>query len=280
MTSIQERLKREHNRLYKARLRWQWRRAGLDAPAVLMVHGFQPTKKLCTSAFHLTVESFEKLLTTMLAEGWHAMTEAELRHFVLSDERLAMSGSSPLSTLHTLRQFYLTFDDVYDTVYTEALPILRKLQIPFTVFVAKDLVDTDDICDGRPLITMEHLQELAKEPLCTIGCHGTAHVQFRTYSESEMREVCAREKQWMMDEFHTVADTFAFPFGRWQDINRWNIRYLSAYGFTYAFSALEGTLLSKDTTGIHFLPRVNVSETFVVKFLNHQFPKWKDCEGR
>lgn len=268
MVNIQERLRREHNRLYKAQLRWQWRRAGLDAPTVLMVHGFQPTKKLCTSAFHLTVESFEKLLTTMLAEGWHAMTEAELRHFVLSDEGGAM------------KHFYLTFDDVYDTVYTEALPILRKLQIPFTVFVAKDLVDTDDICDGRPLITMEHLRELAKEPLCTIGCHGTEHVQFSTYSEPEMRQACAANKQWLIDEFRILADTFAFPYGRWQDINRWNIHYLAAYGFTYAFSALEGTLLSKHTTGIHFLPRVNVSETFVEKFLNHQFPKWKDCEGR
>lgn len=272
MVNIEERLRREHNRFYKARLRWQWRKVGMDAPIVLMVHGFQPAKDQCTSAFHLTAESFEKLLTSMLAEGWHAMSEAELRRFVLS-------GSSLLSSL-TSHHFYLTFDDVYDSVYTDALPILRKLQIPFTIFVAKDLVDTDDICDGRPLITMEHLRELAKEPLCTIGCHGTAHVQFRAYSEPQMREVCAKEKQWLMDEFHIVADTFAFPYGRWQDINRWNIRYLSAYGFTYAFSALEGTLLSKYTTGIHFLPRVNVSETFVEKFINHQFPKWKDCEGR
>lgn len=272
MIPIQERLRREHNRLYKARLRRQWRRAGVDAPIVLMVHGFVPSREQCTSAFHLTAASFEKLLTTMLTEGWHAMSEAELRVLVLSE-------SSHLSLLTSHRSFYLTFDDVYDTVYTEALPVLRKLQIPFTIFVTKNLVGRVGH-DERPWITMGHLRELAKEPLCTIGCHGVDHVQFRTYLESEMRQVCAANKQWLIDEFHIFADTFAFPYGRWQDVDRWNIRYLSAYGFTYAFSALEGTLLSKHTTGIHFLPRVNVSETFVEKFLNHQFPKWKDCEGR
>ena len=269
MVNIQERRRREHNRLYKARLRWQWRRVGMDAPIVLMVHGFVPSKEQCTSAFHLTAESFEKLLTIMLEEGWHAMSEAKLRRVVLNG--VAGSGER--------KHFYVTFDDVYDTVYTEALPILRRLQVPFTIFVTKNLVGRVGH-DGRPWITMEHLRELAKEPLCTIGCHGVNHVQFRTYSEPEMREVCAANKQWLIDEFHIFADTFAFPYGRWQDVDRWNIRYLSAYGFTYAFSALEGTLLSKHTTGIQFLPRVNVSETFVEKFINHQFPKWKDCEGR
>lgn len=267
MISFQERYRREHNRWYKAVLRWQWRRAGLDAPIVLMVHGFMPSIEQCSSAFQLTALSFEKLLSYLIANGWSALTYEELRSKLYKGNLKR-------------KEFHLTFDDVYDTVYTEALPILEKLQIPFTIFVTKNLVGAQDAKDGRKMITLEHLQELLKSPLCNVGCHGIDHVKFRKYTDSEMRMACAENKQWLIDEFGIISSCFAFPYGRWQEVARRNIRCLADCGFSVGFSALEGTLLSADFTGRHFLPRVNVSETFVEKFTSGKPLKWKDCEGR
>lgn len=267
MIPIQERYRREHNRCYKAILRWQWRRAGMDAPIVLMVHGFLPSREQCSSAFQLTALSFEKILSHLIEKGWHALTYAELRTKLI------------MGTIEK-KEFHLTFDDVYDTVYTEALPILERLHVPFTIFVTKNLVGTRDAKDGRKMITREHLQELLKSPLCNVGCHGIDHVHFKDYTKTQMQQICLENRQWLIDEFNIFSDSFAFPFGRWQDINKWNIRYLADCGFELGFSALEGTLFSAHKTGLHFLPRVNVSETFVEKFIHHQPLKWKDCEGR
>jgi len=267
MVSLKVRFTREYNRIYKAFMRWQWRKEGMAAPIVLMVHGFVPSKDQCSSAFHLTADSFEKLLTMMQIEGWHAMNYEELK------KRMASNRLEK-------KMFYLTFDDVYDTVYTEAYPILEKLQIPFTIFITQNLVGKCDSKDKRPFITKVHLQKLVQSELCTIGCHGINHRQFRYLHKEEMTQYCIEEQNWLRNEYGVEAKCLAFPFGRWQDVARWNLLLLRELGFEMGFSAIEGTLASYRTSGRYFLPRVNVSETFVEKFINHQPLKWKDCEGR
>lgn len=276
MITISERIRREHNRLYKAILRWQWKKAGMDAPIVLMVHGFQPSKQDCLSPFQLSTGSFESLITHFIHEGWHAMTYEELTrltHQIVSQQEICKNDALK-------KRFYLTFDDVFDTVYTDALPILRKNQIPFTIFVTQNLIGKHNVSDNRLFLTEEHLCELAKEPLCTIGCHGVEHVQFKQYSEMEMTQACDDEKNWLKDKFDADANCFAFPYGRWQDVNKWNIDKLCDLGFHLGFSAIEGTLLSAKFSTLFFLPRVNVSETFVEKFISGISLDWKDCEGR
>ena len=160
------------------------------------------------------------------------------------------------------KSFHLTFDDVYDTVYTEAFPVLKKLNIPFTLFVTQDLIDKD------AYITESHLAALKKSPLCFVGAHGVQHLVFRNLSHKEVEKQC------------TVSDTFAFPYGRIVEVSCQNRRQIAGMGYRMAFSALEGTLRASWFTGRYFLPRVNVSERFVEKFTAGKFPHFKDCEGR
>lgn len=242
MVSVKTRLIREHNRLYKFWMRLLWRLYGMDSPIVLMVHGFKDKPQ---SAFELTQASFEKLMQYMVNNGWHAMTQEEL-----------------LSGEWKKKSFYLTFDDVYDTVYTGAFPVLQKLGIPFTIFVTRDLIDKDTY------ITRKHLGELKKSPLCRVGAHGVQHLVFRNLSRKEVSQQC------------TVSDTFAFPYGRIVEVSSKNRRQIAKTGYSMSFSALEGTLRASWFTGKHFLPRVNVSERFVEKFMAGEFPRFKDCEGR
>ncbi len=246
MVSLRIRLIREHNRLYKCWMRFLWRLYGMDAPIVLMVHRFKPSKEECQNAFEMTSASFERLMHYLANEGWHAMTQGEL-----------------LSGKWARKSFYLTFDDVYDTVYSEALPILQRFDIPFTVFITTDLVDKPGF------ITQEHLDELQKNPLCMIGGHGRQHVVFRNLSSAEF------ERQTDDDQ-----PTFAFPYGRIVEVSFQNRRQIRNRGYQMAFSAIEGTLNAKWFTGRYFLPRVNVSERFVKKFTSGKFPRFKDCEGR
>ena len=170
--------------------------------------------------------------------------------------------------------FYLTFDDVYDTVYSEAYPILKELDIPFTMFVTKDLVDKPGY------ITMEHLLTLSQDPLCCVGAHGMTHSVFRDLSEKEVKEQCTGCRQWLEQTLGVRVDTFAFPYGRIVEVSGRDRRIVKEAGFKIAFSALEGTVKSNWFTGRWFLPRVNVSEAFADRFTQGKRIRWKDCEGR
>lgn len=233
----------------------------MESPMVLMVHGFKPTKTECKNAFEMTCVSFEGLMQHLIDGGWHAMTYDELKQMV--------------QTRHWKpKHFYLTFDDTYDTVYTEAYPILKRFQIPFTMFVTKELVDKPTF------ITKQHLVSLAQDPLCSIGCHGLEHKMFRYFSKEEMERQCVEERKWFESILGIKVDSFAFPFGRVVEVSNSNRKQIQQLGFGLAFSAIEGTIQSTWFTGRHFLPRVNVSETFVDRFTKGLFLRYKDCEGR
>lgn len=261
MINLKLRLIREHNRIYKCWMRMLWYLCGLESPMVLMVHGFKPAKKECQSAFEMTADSFEYLMQYLLDNDWHAMTYNELHQMVETRQ-------------WKKKHFYLTFDDTYDTVYTKAYPILRRLHIPFTMFVTKGLVDT------RNFITMPHLQELSKDSLCTIGCHGLEHKPFRNFSPCEMDRQCNEEKEWLEQTLDIKINSFAFPYGRVVEVSNENRKQIRDMGFSLAFSAIEGTIRSAWWTSNYFLPRVNVSEVFVDRFTQGKHLRYKDCEGR
>lgn len=242
-------------------MRFLWHWYGKDAPIVLMVHGFKSSDVECKGAFMMTGSSFEQLMRFFFTKGWTALTQEELLEKV--DRREWQQ-----------KCFHLTFDDVYDTVYTEAYPVLKNMQIPFTVFVTKDLVDSPGF------ITSEHLWELSRDPLCRIGAHGLQHKVFRNLTAEEMRDQCIGSQAWIEQQFGVKPMAFAFPYGRVIEVSRQNRKQIRNMGFSMAFSALEGTLSATMFSGRWFLPRVNVSETFVERFTTGKRLRYKDCEGR
>ena len=156
--------------------------------------------------------------------------------------------------------FAVTFDDIYDSVYENAYPVLKANKIPFVVFVTPSLVDTIDPSSKCPVITMEHLSEMAKDPLCIIGAHGMNHVAFRHLTEQQARQSMNESKQWLEQTFGTPVEFFAFPYGRRVEVSNVNIRTLSACDFHCGFSAIDGSLKQKWFSGRLFLPRILVDD--------------------
>lgn len=261
MISVSLRLIRLHNRFYKHWMRLLWRFYGQEASIVLMVHGFKPTKAECKSAFELTCASFEHLIQFLIDDGWEALSLEQVRLMV--EQRRWRN-----------KCFHLTFDDTYDIVFTKAYPILKRYGIPFTMFVTKDLVDKTGY------ITMEHLGFLAHDPLCNIGGHGLQHLIFRNLTAEEMTEQCISERKWLEQTLGVEVEAFAFPYGRLVEVSNQNRKQIAKMGYEMAFSALEGSLMAGWFTGKYFLPRVNVSETFVERFTSGKTLRYKDCEGR
>jgi peptidoglycan/xylan/chitin deacetylase (PgdA/CDA1 family) len=125
------------------------------------------------------------------------------------------------------RSFVVTFDDGYENFYTAARPILHKLKIPATVFLATSYVNSpgpfpfDDWAEAgsslvpqdswRPM-TLEQCRELRRDPLIEIGAHTHTHRNFRG-DPRDLQQDLRDCLEFLQMQLAVKAAAFAFPFG-------------------------------------------------------------------
>lgn len=254
MVSIKLRYIREVNRIYRSILHLFWKIQGRDAARVYMFHSVVDTPEQVYSKFAITKDSYERFIKHELSRGQKPMDAETLKKAVDNPDAYP-------------NHVVITFDDIYDTVYTNAYPVLKANKVPFVVFVTPALIDKIDSASKLPFITMDHLLEMAKDPLCIIGAHGMEHKMFRYYTEAEAKASMIESKQWLERNFSCSADFFAYPYGRRVEVSNVNIRTLSTCDFQCGFSAIDGSLKQKWFSGRWYLPRILVDEAFVQRSL-------------
>ena len=121
------------------------------------------------------------------------------------------------STLNTKKWVCLTFDDGYRDNYTLAYPLLKRLGIPFTVYVTTGFIDNRLPMWWYPYqqlgMSTDELRLLDADPLCTIGAHTIGHPKLDTLTREQQYHEIASSKQelekWLgHDVYH-----FSFPHG-------------------------------------------------------------------
>lgn len=254
MIPVRVRLQREYNRWYQWLLRLCWSIQGKDAPRVYMFHSVVDTIEQVYSKFAITKDSFERFILHLMTQGDKAMDMKDLCNAVDN-------------SLQYLNRYCITFDDIYDTVYTNAYPVLKKYNIPFVIFLTDELVGKVDPWSKMPMITHEHLREMLASPLCILASHGTEHKIFRNYTHAEAVTALVDSKRILAEKYGCKIDLFAFPFGRRVEVSNDAIRCVKEAGYKYGFSALDGSLKQCWLSGRYFLPRVLVGEDYVKKEL-------------
>jgi peptidoglycan/xylan/chitin deacetylase (PgdA/CDA1 family) len=125
------------------------------------------------------------------------------------------------------RAFAVTFDDGYRCVATEAYRVLRKLDVPATVFVATGLLGLagrmpqDDWVgatysrvhpDCYEAMTWDQCDELSQGDLIDIGSHTHTHGDFRGRPEQFAADI-ARSMDCIRNRWRSNRVPFAFPYG-------------------------------------------------------------------
>ncbi len=89
--------------------------------------------------------------------------------------------------------FVLTFDDGFADLYEHAWPLLRRLGLPFTVYLASAYVDQPMRWEGTTAkgttgrgLTWAQLGELVASGLCTVGNHTHHHVRPSALTTAEL----------------------------------------------------------------------------------------------
>jgi len=173
---------------------------------VLNYHRFGPS---VADSMTVTNKVFEAQLKWLKDNGY---TVIPLRTLV---NYLRGSGPPPPP-----KSVVITVDDAHKTVYSDMLPLVRKYNIPVTLFIYPSCIS-----NASYAMTWEQLQALQKTGLFDMQSHTFWHPNFK----KDKKKLKPEEYQKLMDsqfkkskailekKFGTTVDLLAWPFGIYDD---------------------------------------------------------------
>ncbi|QTN32591.1 polysaccharide deacetylase family protein [Akkermansiaceae bacterium] len=152
------------------------------------------------------------------------------------------------------KSIVITMDDGWKSVYTDAFPILREFNYPFTLFLYKDYVD-----GGGKALTTAMIEEMMANG-ATIGSHSVTHPFPQTVKANRKRGPEAFDrflqtemgdsKAFLERKFKVQVGTFAYPGGYFTEEM---LTKGGEVGYTHLFTVQPGKV--KRSVPNNVLPR-------------------------
>lgn len=137
----------------------------------------------------------------------------------------------------------VTFDDGYRDNLINALPVLKKEQVPFTVYVTTGFVDNKQPMwwypNERLGLSREELLALAAEPLCSIGVHTITHAKLDELGVEKQYHEIMESKRELESLIGASMKHFSYPHGACNDDT---VAIVKKCGFCTALLAWGGTV--------------------------------------
>lgn len=197
--------------------------------------------------YEITPGRLAELLTDYQQRGYH---------FVSIDQLYQMHRAHR----YPLRPFVcVTLDDGYLDNLTEALPVFKRFDCPFCIYMSTAFTDgrtrswwyeDEDV----PFLSVDQLRQLASEPLCTIGAHTVTHPFLTRLSSEEKRSEIMNAKLQLEEILQSPVHHFAYPHGDYDDEC---VALVRQTGFHTATAAWGGGVRSNND--LFTLPRIRKS---------------------
>jgi peptidoglycan/xylan/chitin deacetylase (PgdA/CDA1 family) len=169
---------------------------------ILAYHRFGP---LLADSMTVTTQVFESHLKHLQENGYRAILLRDLLEAYLK-------GGTPPSS----RLVGLTADDAHISVYTTALPLIKKYRIPMTLFVYPSAVS-----NASYAMTWDQLRELKATGLFDVQSHTYWHPNFnkekKRLAPAEFEKLVEmqlrKSKEKLEKELNARVNMLAWPFG-------------------------------------------------------------------
>lgn len=187
---------------------------------VLAYHGVETTP---SSSFSVSVENFSRQMEH-LHTHYNVISLDEMQRYLSSVEKVHDNT------------IVLTFDDGYKNFRENALPILKRLNLPATCFIIASKLNGED---GR-FMNREDLSEPLTTGLISVGSHSLTHKSVARIDGNIRDQEIRGSKELLQDRLLREITFFCYPYGTFRDFNRESIEVLQGSGYRLACTSING----------------------------------------
>ena len=150
------------------------------------------------------------------------------------------------------RSVSITIDDAYLSVYTKAWPILKKLNLPFTLFISTDVINNN----FSNYMNWNQIRELVDNGVL-VGSQTKSHPHLHRLSSKQILNEIELSNKSFIKELGFKPQFFAYPYGEYDNKT---IEIVKGSGFEAAFGQHSG--VAHVSAGIFELPRFAMNENY------------------
>ncbi len=149
-------------------------------------------------------------------------------------------------------KYIVTFDDGFESVYTNALPILKKYNMGAILFITTDFIDRKINLDHffehkyfqKPL-SWGQIKEICSLGI-KIGSHSLTHRNMAGLDKKSCYEEASFSKNRIESEIGCKVDYFSYPFGNKGSFSNATEKALRSVGYKKAYTNIMGMDNSTD----------------------------------
>jgi peptidoglycan/xylan/chitin deacetylase (PgdA/CDA1 family) len=156
----------------------------------------------------------------------------------------------------------ITFDDGYLSNYEIAYPILKRLNIPATIFIVTSTVGAtaEGGMVSTPHFTWEQAREMQQSGIVDIHSHSHTHRNMTSISPAELQEELRISRYLIEKNLNKSCFVFSYPFGGYNEVTS-NLSRFAGYRMqilvNYAESG-QDYLANSTKSGIEHFTRLTV----------------------
>ena len=193
-------------------------------------------------------ENFEENVTTMLDDGYTFITFEELYKYDKGEiglpEKVAI----------------ISIDDGQVGCYTDAFPVVKKYNVPVTIFIVNTLVGTEDY------FSWEEAKEMYDTGLVKIHCHGYKHSAYDKESKETVISDYTKSHQEIEEHMgEKIQKMMAYPAGK---SNANTVKWLKEIGFEIQVQTRYGTVENTKTLDLTNIGRIRAERATGKQLLN------------
>lgn len=212
---------------------------------ILMYHHIEvnpmPNDPLWASLY-VTPLHLDSQLNFLTANGYTSIS--------LDDLNNALHGSFTLPK----NPIILTFDDGYESFYTNAYPLLKKYKIKATEFVITQVVSIN-----KAYLTWNQISEMDKSGFIFFGGHTRHHPNLTNLTQAGIINEVQGSKSDLEAHLAKPTTWFAYPYGSYNDAV---VQTVKDSGYVGAVSTIYGLGQSKE--GEYLAPRIMVDGRYAL----------------
>ena len=169
---------------------------------ILMYHSIGSSKNNLT----VSIDNFERQMSFMKRNNYKSISFKNLNNLN-----------------YNYKYFIITFDDGYEDVYDNALPIMKKFGYHGICYFVTGLIGGHNIWDKNlqdynelKLMNIEKIRSWLNKGM-DIGAHSSTHINLTNLDFLKKKIEIETPKKYFKDMFSLDLDSFSYPFGKFDD---------------------------------------------------------------